>query len=291
MLTCSSSRTTVHVTCGQRTLDLSRPKIMGVLNVTPDSFSDGGRYVTLDAALHRAEVMIEEGADIIDVGGESTRPGAAPVSAQEELDRVAPVIERLARDFDVFVSMDTSAPAVMSEGARLGADIINDVRALTRPGALAAAAASHMGICLMHMVGEPGTMQDAPRYDQPVETAVACQFAERLAACEAAGIAMDRIMLDPGFGFGKTLEHNLSLMKRMSSLNVFNRPLLVGISRKRMIGEVLSRPLEPMGQGRVQGGIALGIMSLERGASIIRTHDVAPTRDAIDMVHAVRHAH
>lgn len=287
MLTSAVSNAALKVSCGKRTLDLSKPRIMGVLNVTPDSFSDGGRYNTLDAALKRAEIMVAEGVDIIDVGGESTRPGAMPVSAQEELDRVAPVIERLVNDFDVFISMDTSAPEVMREGGRLGADIINDVRALMRPGALAAAAATQMGVCLMHMIGEPDTMQHDPRYAQPIESAVAQQLAARLSACEQAGIETDRIILDPGFGFGKTLNHNLRLMNRLHVLSVFQRPLLVGVSRKRMIGEVLERPLEPMGKGRVQGGVALGIMSLERGASIIRTHDVAPTRDAIDMVHAV----
>lgn len=291
MLTSAASNTAFKVPCGKRTLDLSKPKLMGVLNVTPDSFSDGGRYNTLDAALARAEAMVSEGADIIDVGGESTRPGATPVSAQEELDRVAPVIERLARDFDVFISMDTSAPDVMLEGGRLGADIINDVRSLTRPGALEAAATTSMAVCLMHMVGEPDTMQKNPRYTQPIEAAVAQQLSERMSACEQAGIETDRIMLDPGFGFGKTLQHNLRLMNRLNALNVFQRPLLVGVSRKRMIGDVLNRPLEPMGNGRVQGGLALGIMSLERGASIIRTHDVAPTRDAIDMVHAVHRGH
>lgn len=276
--------------CGQQALDLSRPRIMGVLNVTPDSFSDGGRYNTVDAALKRAEAMLVEGADIIDVGGESTRPGAASVTAQEELDRVAPVVERLVSELGALVSLDTSCPVVMTEGARLGAGIINDVRSLTRDGALEAAAATNLAICLMHMMGEPDTMQLAPRYDEPIEAAVARQLAERMRACESAGIAADRVILDPGFGFGKTLAHNLRLMQQMDTLHVFRRPLLVGVSRKTMIGQVLDRPLEPMGEGRIIGGLALAVMGLERGAAIIRTHDVAITRDAMDMVHAVQQA-
>ncbi|WP_414500580.1 dihydropteroate synthase [Zymobacter sp. IVIA_12111.31 C1] len=276
--------------CGRKTLDLSRPHVMGVLNVTPDSFSDGGCYNTVDAALKRAEAMLAEGADIIDVGGESTRPGAAPVTAQEELDRVAPVVERLVDELDALVSLDTSCPVVMTEGARLGAGIINDVRSLTREGALDAAAATSLAVCLMHMTGEPDTMQLSPHYDEPIEAAVARQLAERMHACEIAGIAVDRLILDPGFGFGKTLAHNLRLMQQMDTLQVFRRPLLVGVSRKTMIGQVLDRPLAPLGEGRIMGGLALAVMALERGATIIRTHDVAITRDAMDMFHAVQQA-
>lgn len=281
---------TAALACGSHVLDLSRPRVMGVLNVTPDSFSDGGRYDTVDAALARARAMLAEGADIIDVGGESTRPGAAPVSPQEELDRVAPVVERIVSELGALVSLDTSAPVVMTEGARLGAGIINDVRSLTRTGALEAAASTSLAVCLMHMTGEPDTMQLAPHYDEPIEAAVARQLAERMRACEAAGIAADRLILDPGFGFGKTLAHNLRLMQQMDRLQVFRRPLLVGVSRKTMIGQVLDRPLEPMGKGRVIGGLALAVMAAERGAAIIRTHDVAMTRDALDMVSAVQQA-
>lgn len=286
----SPAAASVMLACGLKTLDLSRPHVMGVLNVTPDSFSDGGRYNTADAALKRAETMLAEGADIIDVGGESTRPGAASVAAQEELDRVAPVVERLVSEFDALVSLDTSCPVVMTEGARLGASIINDVRSLTREGALEAAASTSLAVCLMHMTGEPDTMQLAPHYDEPIEAAVARQLAERMRACERAGIAVDRLILDPGFGFGKTLAHNLRLMQRMETLQVFHRPLLVGVSRKSMIGQVLDRPLAPLGEGRIMGGLALAVMALERGATIIRTHDVAVTRDAMDMVHAVQQA-
>lgn len=281
---------TPSLVCGRQTIALSCPRIMGVLNVTPDSFSDGGRYNTMDAALKRAETMLAEGADIIDVGGESTRPGAASITAQQELDRVAPVVERLVNESGALVSLDTSCPAVMTEGARLGAGIINDVRALTRDGALEAAAATNLAVCLMHMIGEPDTMQLAPHYEEPIEAAVARQLAARMQACEAAGITADRVILDPGFGFGKTLAHNLRLMQQMDTLHVFRRPLLVGVSRKSMIGHVLSRPLEPMGEGRVIGGLALAVMGLERGAAIIRTHDIAVTRDAMDMVYAVQQA-
>ena len=278
------------IKCGHHTLDLSRPRLMGVLNVTPDSFSDGGLYTSLDAAVRRAETMLAEGADIIDVGGESTRPGAAAVSAQEELERVLPVVERLVGELGALVSLDTSCPAVMTEGARLGAGIINDVRSLTREGALKAASATDLAICLMHMEGEPDMMQRAPHYDEPIEAAVARQLAERMRACEHAGIAASRLILDPGFGFGKTMAHNLQLMQQLGALRVLGRPLLVGVSRKTMIGEVLNRPVAPQGKGRIEGGLALATMALERGAAIIRTHDIAATRDVVDMVYAVRQA-
>lgn len=290
MLNVSSPTGTAALVCGKQILDLSRPRLMGVLNVTPDSFSDGGCYTSIDAALQHAEGMLNEGADIIDVGGESTRPGATAVSTQEELDRVAPVVERLVSELGALVSLDTSNPAVMTEGARLGAGIINDVRSLTREGALEAAASTDLAICLMHMTGEPSTMQLAPHYDEPIEAAVARQLAERMHACQGGSIAPDRLILDPGFGFGKTLAHNLRLMQQMNTLNVFGRPLLVGVSRKTMIGQVLDRPVAPMGKGRIVGGLALATMALERGAAIIRTHDVAATRDIIDIAHAVRHA-
>ena len=290
LLTSSLNMLVSSLVCGDRTLDLSRPRIMGVLNVTPDSFSDGGHYTSVDKALARAGAMLQEGADIIDVGGESTRPGAAPVSAQEELERVAPVVERIVSELGALVSLDTSCPAVMMEGARLGAGIINDVRSLTREGALEAAASTSLAVCLMHMIGEPDTMQLAPHYEKPIEAEVACQLAERMRACEAAGIAADRLILDPGFGFGKTLAHNLRLMQQLDMLRVFRRPLLVGVSRKTMIAQVLDRPIAPMGDGRVVGGLALAVMALERGAGLIRTHDIAATRDAIDMVYAVQQA-
>ncbi|NWN83682.1 MAG: dihydropteroate synthase [Halomonas sp.] len=256
---------------------------MGILNVTPDSFSDGGRHVALDDALRHAERMLSEGAAIIDVGGESTRPGAASISSQEELERVASVVEVLVRELDALVSVDTSSPEVMRESAALGAGMINDVRALEREGALAAAVGSGLPVCLMHRQGEPRDMQQAPRYDVPIEEAVADFLAERVAACEAAGLRRDRLLLDPGFGFGKTVEHNLRLLNRLECLAGLELPLLVGMSRKSMIGKVLDRPV----QERLPGGLALTALSVERGARILRVHDVAPSVDAVNMTWAV----
>lgn len=269
--------------CGRHQLDLSYPRVMGILNVTPDSFSDGGHHVALDDALRHAERMLAEGAAIIDVGGESTRPGAASVTAQEELDRVAPIVEALVRELDALVSVDTSSALVMRETSQLGAGLINDVRALEREGALEAAVTSGLPVCLMHRQGEPGTMQQAPSYSVPVEEAVAAYLAERIAVCEAAGLERERLLLDPGFGFGKTLAHNLRLLNRMQHLTTFALPLLVGMSRKSMIGQVLDRPVEE----RLHGGLALSAMAVERGAKIIRVHDVAATADAIGMAWAV----
>ncbi|WP_345741696.1 dihydropteroate synthase [Halomonas alimentaria] len=256
---------------------------MGILNVTPDSFSDGGRHVALDDALRHGERMLAEGAALIDVGGESTRPGADPVSPQEELDRVAPVVEALVRELDALVSVDTSCPEVMRESAALGAGMINDVRSLDREGAMAAAIGSGLPVCLMHRQGEPRDMQQAPRYDVPIEEAVADYLAARVAECEAAGLRRERLLLDPGFGFGKTVEHNLRLLHRMGRLSELELPLLVGMSRKSMIGKVLERPVEE----RLPGGLALSTLAVERGARILRVHDVAPTVDAVNMTWAV----
>ncbi|RUR30825.1 dihydropteroate synthase [Vreelandella andesensis] len=272
-----------HLRCGRHSLDLSFPRVMGILNVTPDSFSDGGQHVGLDSALHHAERMLAEGAAIIDVGGESTRPGAGSVSEQEELDRVVPVVEALVRELDALVSVDTSSPAVMREVSALGAGMINDVRALERQGALGAAASTGLPVCLMHRQGEPQDMQQSPYYGQPVELVVASYLAERVAACEAAGIHRSRLLVDPGFGFGKTIEHNLRLLKYMDELQTLELPLLVGMSRKSMIGKVLGRPVEE----RLAGGLALAAMAVERGANIIRVHDVGPTVDAVNMAWAV----
>src|SRR5690606_17479328 len=255
---------TMHPTrlpCGSRVLDLSRPHVMGILNVTPDSFSDGGRHEGIDAALRHAAAMVAAGATLIDVGGESTRPRARAVSPTEELERVAPVVDAIARELDVIISVDTSTPAVMRETARLGAGLINDVRSLTRDGALDAAADSGLPVCLMHMRGEPGDMQDDPRYDDVTE-AVYTFLAERMAACAAAGIAQDRIVLDPGFGFAKTLAHNLSLFKHMERLHALGRPLLVGVSRKSMIGQALGRDV---GQ-RLYGSLGLAALAVSKGA-------------------------
>ncbi|MCC5884086.1 MAG: dihydropteroate synthase [Halomonas sp.] len=273
----------IWLPCGRHRLDLSYPRIMGILNVTPDSFSDGGRHVALDDALRHAERMLAEGAAIIDVGGESTRPGSQPVSTQEEFDRVVPVVERLVRELDALVSVDTSNPEVMREAASLGAGMINDVRALTRDGALEAALGTGLPVCLMHMQGEPQDMQHAPYYDEPIEDAVAGYLASRVAACEAVGLRRERLLLDPGFGFGKSVEHNLRLLNRMERLTDLGLPLLVGMSRKSMIGKVLGRPVEE----RLPGGLALASLAIERGARILRVHDVGPVMDAVNMTWAV----
>ena len=271
--------------CGSRFLDLSRPQVMGILNVTPDSFSDGGRYGRRDAALRHAESMVKAGATLIDVGGESTRPGALLVSPTEELERVAPVVEAIAAELDVIISVDTSTPAVIRESARLGAGLINDVRSLRRDGALDAAADSGLPVCLMHMRGEPGTMQQSPEYvDVLIE--VRDFLAERIAVCASAGIAAERIILDPGFGFAKTLEHNLSLFKRLESLLELGRPLLVGVSRKSMIGRVLGHEVGE----RLFGSLALAALAVTKGAHILRVHDVAETVDVVRMIAAVEAA-
>jgi len=271
--------------CGDRQLDLTRPHVMGILNVTPDSFSDGGRFAARDAALRHAEAMVAAGATLIDVGGESTRPGALPVSGEEELQRVAPVVEALVRELDVIVSVDTSSPLVIREAAALGAGMINDVRSLTRPGALEAALETRMAVCLMHMRGEPGTMQNDPVY-QDVVAEVANFLAARLCECEQAGIARERIVLDPGFGFAKTMAHNLSLFRHMESLHRLQRPLLIGVSRKSMIGQVLGRTVDQ----RLFGSLALAALAVARGACILRVHDVAETVDVVRMVVAVEAA-
>lgn len=271
--------------CGNRVLDLAHTHVMGILNATPDSFSDGGRYSQLDAALRHAEAMVQAGATLIDVGGESTRPGARPVSASEEVERVAPLVEVIARELDVIISVDTSTPEVMLATAGLGAGLINDVRALQRPGALEAAASTGLPVCLMHMLGEPGTMQNDPHYDDLVGE-VRAFLAERMKQCVAAGIGQQQIILDPGFGFAKALEHNLSLFKHMQALHALGRPLLVGVSRKSMIGAVLGRPVDQ----RLSGGLALAVLAMVKGARILRVHDVAETADVVRMIAAVEAA-
>ncbi|WP_371230939.1 dihydropteroate synthase [Pseudomonas sp. QE6] len=271
--------------CGNRVLDLSRPHVMGILNVTPDSFSDGGRFNRLDVALRHAAEMVEAGATLIDVGGESTRPGARVVSPTEELERVAPVVEAIARELDVVISVDTSTPAVMRETARLGAGVINDVRSLQRDGALDAAVDSGLPVCLMHMRGEPGNMQDDPRYPDILQEVLGF-LEERIAACEAAGIARERIIVDPGFGFAKTQSHNLNLFRQMERLMELGCPVLVGVSRKSMVGRALGREVD----GRLYGSLALAALAVAKGASIIRVHDVAETVDVVRMIHAVESA-
>ncbi|SFP79384.1 dihydropteroate synthase [Pseudomonas borbori] len=271
--------------CGSRFLDLTRPQVMGILNVTPDSFSDGGRFGQRDAALRHAEAMLRAGASLIDVGGESTRPGARAVSPVEELERVAPIVEAIAAELDVIISVDTSTPAVMRETARLGAGLINDVRSLQRDGALDAAADSGLPVCLMHMRGEPTTMQQNPRYDD-ILSEVRVFLSERMAACAAAGIAVERLILDPGFGFAKTQEHNLRLFKHLQSLHELGRPLLVGVSRKSMIGRALNREVGE----RLYGSLALAALAITKGAHILRVHDVPETVDVVRMLAAVEAA-
>jgi dihydropteroate synthase len=258
---------------------------MGILNVTPDSFSDGGRFAQRDLALRHAEAMVSAGATLIDVGGESTRPGARTVSPVEELERVAPIVEAISRELDVVISVDTSTPAVIRETARLGAGLINDVRSLQRDGALDAAVATGLPVCLMHMRGEPTDMQSDPRYDDLLGE-VSSFLRERINACVAAGIAREQIILDPGFGFGKTLEHNLSLFKHMEVLHELGRPLLVGVSRKSMIGKVLDKSVDQ----RLYGALALAGMAITKGARILRVHDVPETVDVVRMIAAVESA-
>lgn len=278
----STTEQSFRLPCGDRELDLSRTHVMGILNTTPDSFSDGGQYQQLDAALRHVESMLDEGATLIDVGGESTRPGADPVTVDQELERVVPVVEAIKARFGTIVSVDTSTPEVMRAGAAVGAGLINDVRALLRPGALEAAAQSGLPVCLMHMRGDPKNMQDAPRYESIIKE-VGRFLSERVEACEQAGIPRERLLLDPGFGFGKTLEHNLELFAQMQLLQPQGLPLLVGVSRKSMIGQLLQRPVEQ----RLAGGLALASLAVARGARIIRAHDVAATVDAVRMTEAV----
>jgi dihydropteroate synthase len=277
-----------QLVCGSKVLDLSRTQVMGIINTTPDSFSDGGALyqssqLSLDQALRRAAGMVAAGATIIDVGGESTRPGAAAVALEEEMARVIPVVERLSAELDVVVSVDTSSPEVMRAAAEVGAGLINDVRALGRPGALAAAAATGLPVCLMHMQGSPATMQDAPVYADVLDEVVAF-LQQRVADCVAAGIARECLVLDPGFGFGKTVTHNLRLLNNLDALHALGLPLLIGTSRKSMIDHVLQRPVDQ----RLAGSLATVAIAVMQGAQIIRVHDVAETVDVVRMTEAVR---
>ena len=275
------------LTCGKHKLDISSPCIMGILNTTPDSFSDGGRHyasqsLSLDSVLKHAESMLAAGAAIIDVGGESTRPGSLPVSEQQELDRVVPVVEALVTRFDALVSVDTSNTQVITEAARVGAGIINDVRALTSEGALAAAAKTGLPVCLMHMKGTPATMQGQPAYADVLDE-VHAYLLERVVACESAGIAQDRIILDPGFGFGKSLEHNFELLRRLPETLALGYPMLVGFSRKTMFGQLLNRAVDE----RLAGSLAGALIAAQKGAHIIRVHDVAETVDVLKVLKAI----
>lgn len=267
---------------GGQALDMAQCHVMGILNVTPDSFSDGGRFNRPDQALLHARKMVAEGAAFVDVGGESTRPGAAPVSVQEELDRVCPVVEAIARELDVVVSVDTSTPEVMRESARLGAGLINDVRALSRNGAIEAAVASGLPVCLMHMQGQPADMQDRPQY-QNVLREVSSFLMERVRAAELAGMPAERVILDPGFGFGKSLAHNLELLDSLEQLSVLGYPQLVGLSRKSMLGHITGRDV---GQ-RLPASLAVATIAALKGASILRVHDVWETVDAVKVVSAM----
>jgi len=271
-----------------KTLDLSRSHVMGILNITPDSFSDGGELmsgeggVELSSVLKRAEIMVSSGAAILDIGGESTRPGALEVSSQEEINRVMPVIEAISRNFDVIISADTSNPELIGLCKDAGVGLINDVRALTREGALHAAAKSGLPVCLMHMRGTPVDMQDDPVYRDVVPD-IATFLESRVNACTDAGIERNKILLDPGFGFGKTQEHNLELLGRLGELQQLELPLLIGISRKRMIGLITGRREKE----RVTGSIAAAVIGVMNGARIVRTHDVAETVDALKVCNEV----
>ncbi|WP_148864175.1 dihydropteroate synthase [Marinobacter fonticola] len=265
------------------TVDLSQPQVMGVVNVTPDSFSDGGQFNRLDTALAQAERLVREGAAFIDVGGESTRPGAAEVTVQEELDRVCSVVEAIHERLDVAISVDTSTPEVIVHTARLGAGLINDVRALQREGALDAAATTGLPVCLMHMQGQPGTMQRRPQYDS-VKAEVTAFLMARVAAAKDAGIPSEKLILDPGFGFGKSLEHNLQLLDALEQLGALGYPLLVGMSRKSMLGEITGRDVSE----RLPASLAVATIAAMKGAAILRVHDVKETVDAVKVVAALR---
>ncbi|OMQ21388.1 dihydropteroate synthase [Serratia oryzae] len=271
----------MQLTVRDQIFDLNHPQVMGILNVTPDSFSDGGQHNSLNAALLHAHALISAGATMIDVGGESTRPGAAEVSEEEELDRVVPVVEALAQRFEVFISVDTSKAAVIRESARAGAHLINDVRSLQEPGALAAAAESALPICLMHMQGEPRTMQQAPHYDDLMGD-VKAFFQQHIDRCITGGIEKQKLLLDPGFGFGKNLAHNYQLLARLSEFHQFGLPLLVGMSRKSMIGQLLNVPPNQ----RVIGSVACAVIAAMQGAQIVRVHDVKETVEAMRVVEA-----
>ena len=266
----------------------SRPLVMGILNLTPDSFSDGGNLycgdkIDLDTVLYRAQHLIDAGADLLDIGGESTRPGASKVELNEEVARVLPVLEALLSRFDIPLSVDTSSPALMVEAASSGAELLNDVRALGRAGALEAATVTGLPICLMHSLGEPQVMQDNPLYRDVVVDVIGF-LRQRITACEKAGISRSRLILDPGFGFGKTLEQNLSLFRALPALVAEGLPVMVGVSRKSMIGTILNKPVEQ----RVFGSAALALLAAQAGAAIVRVHDVAATVDSLKILEAIQ---
>ncbi|UJF23028.1 dihydropteroate synthase [Shewanella sp. OMA3-2] len=266
---------------GSKQLDLAQPVVMGIVNVTPDSFSDGGEFSLFERACKHVDYIIDQGASIIDVGGESTRPGAAEITVEQELARVLPLIKYIAAKHDVWISIDTSKPEVMQQAVAAGASLINDVRALQLPGAIEMAAALNVPVCLMHMQGQPQTMQNSPEY-QDVIVEVSAFFEQRIFACEAAGIARSQIILDPGFGFGKTLAHNYRLLATLSQLRQFNLPILIGLSRKSMIGDLLARSTSE----RLAGSLAGALIAAQQGAQIIRVHDVPETVDVLKVMSA-----
>lgn len=266
----------MKITARDRVLDLSKPKVMGILNVTPDSFSDGGTHNKLEDAVAFARKLVADGADIIDIGGESTRPGAAEVSIAEELERVVPVVERISKELDVFISVDTSKVEVMRESANAGAHLINDIRSLTEPGALEVCSELNIPVCLMHMQGDPKTMQQNPHYDDLLGD-INQFFFTRLHECLNAGIKRENILLDPGFGFGKTMDQNYELLGRLDTFKSFSLPLLIGLSRKSMVGNLLNVPVSE----RLPGSLALALYSISKGAAIVRVHDVLETAQAV----------
>ncbi|EKK5375283.1 dihydropteroate synthase [Morganella morganii] len=273
----------MKLTARGQTLSLATPQVMGILNVTPDSFSDGGTHNTPAKALEHARKMIAEGATIIDIGGESTRPGAAEVSPEQEAERVVPVVAAIARESDVWISVDTSKALVIREAANAGAHILNDIRSFSEPGALQAAAQSGLPVCVMHMQGEPRTMQQAPHY-QNVVREVYAYLEEQVARCTAAGIEKNHIILDPGFGFGKTLAHNYRLLDKLDVFHNLGLPVLAGMSRKSMIGQLMDIPPDE----RVAGSVACAVIAAMKGAQIIRVHDVKETVQAMKVVEATR---
>ncbi|GMR08304.1 MAG: dihydropteroate synthase [Gammaproteobacteria bacterium] len=268
--------------CAGKSLDLSSPCVMGVLNVTPDSFSDGGKFTGVDAAIEHALRMREEGAAIIDIGGESSRPGATAISVQQELDRIMPVLEAITGQVNVPVSIDTSKPEVMQAAAQAGASIINDINALCADGAVEVVAASGLPVCLMHMQGAPRCMQENPQYNDVVAD-IREFLAQRLSVCKSAGIPESKIIVDPGIGFGKTLAHNLTILRHLESFAALGVPLLIGVSRKSMFGELLNRD----GEDRLPASLAAALMSIIKGAAIVRAHDVAATVDVIRVYQAL----
>ena len=267
---------------GSRTLDLSKPKIMGVLNITPDSFSDGGKYQSLDHALSACEKMIDEGASIIDVGGESTKPGSCPIEAGIQIDRVIPVIQSIKKNFDTIVSVDTGDPVVMREAIKNGAEIVNDVYALKNTVDMDFLSGENKAICLMHMKGSPSTMQENPVYDD-LMTEIKDFLEERINFCLRAGKNRESLIIDPGFGFGKTLRHNILLLKNIEQLKYLKVPICIGISRKSFIGKITNKTINE----RLYGSLGATLIALQNGANIIRTHDVGPTTDIINLYNSL----